>query len=49
MFVDPSLQSSPRDTRDRYLARCHMMLKRYNEKALEQSAARVDELMAESR
>ena len=42
-----SLQSSPRDTRDRYRRAATLMLKRYGEKALEQSATRADELAAD--
>jgi hypothetical protein len=40
------VQFLPRDTRDRYLARPNLMLKRYGEKALEESEARADELAA---
>jgi hypothetical protein len=48
-FWTASLQISPRDTRDRHLARCHpatLMLKRYGEKALEQSASRLPRIGA---
>jgi hypothetical protein len=45
-FSTTSLRFSPRDTGDRYLARRHVMLKRYGEKALNESAARADELAA---
>jgi hypothetical protein len=42
-----SLQSLPSDTRDRYLAGATLMLKRYGDKALEESARRADELAAD--
>jgi len=42
-----SVRFSQRDTRDRYLACRHLMLKRYGDKALEQSATRADELAAD--
>jgi hypothetical protein len=42
-----SLQFSPRDTRDRYIWRAaNLMLKRYGDKALEESTTRADELAA---
>jgi hypothetical protein len=40
---DPT-QSSVRDTRDRHLAPATLMLKRYRDKAFEESAARAEEL-----
>ena len=42
-----SLQSSPRDTRDRYRRAATLMLKRYGDKAFEQSVTRADELVAD--
>ena len=42
-----SVRFSQRVTRDRYLACRHLMLKRYGDKALEQSATRADELAAD--
>jgi hypothetical protein len=47
LCLTASLQCSPRDTRDRYLARATLMLKRYGDKALEQSRTHIDELVAD--